>query len=572
MNSFRRFAELCTVLAALAFPGTAFGSDTLLVHGHIYTGNAKAPWAQALAVTGTRIDAIGTDKEILTRRGAKTEVIDLEGKTVIPGISDSHMHLWLGAMALHGFNLSTPQFSITPDNQDVLIEKIREYAGGHPKDKILFGRADFATLLPGAPTREMLDRAVPDRPVVIHHTSEHALWVNGKALALAGIGDRPVANAAEEAYVIRDASGHPSGVLLETAMELMERAVWAELTKEEKLEMLGEATRYLNRFGITSVVNATGSLPEIELYAALRDQGNLTVRTKTSSGAVAVHHHLTPEFLADLEKARTQYHDDWVSANLVKFFSDGGTGLIPPLTYQPEEFKKLVLELDKRGYQIMTHTLRGDTARMVLDTYEEVEKTNGPRDRRFRMEHALILSADDLPRFANLDVIVSAQPSFCCSEMGTNFDTQDKTPTDRWESLEKSGAKLAFGSDWPCTWPPDPFVSMQQAVERQVWHSAATAAIPGGLFDGAGQAGAVGLLTYYMPDERISIEQAVAAYTRGSAYARYSEDRLGTLETGKEADLAVLSQDIFDVAHGSIGKTKVLLTMVGGKIVFKEGH
>ena len=302
MNSFRRFAELCTVLAALAFPGTAFGSDTLLVHGHIYTGNAKAPWAQALAVTGTRIDAIGTDKEILTRRGAKTEVIDLEGKTVIPGISDSHMHLWLGAMALHGFNLSTPQFSITPDNQDVLIEKIREYAGGHPKDKILFGRADFATLLPGAPTREMLDRAVPDRPVVIHHTSEHALWVNGKALALAGIGDRPVANAAEEAYVIRDASGHPSGVLLETAMELMERAVWAELTKEEKLEMLGEATRYLNRFGITSVVNATGSLPEIELYAALRDQGNLTVRTKTSSGAVAVHHHLTPEFLADLER------------------------------------------------------------------------------------------------------------------------------------------------------------------------------------------------------------------------------------------------------------------------------
>ena len=163
----------------------------------------------------------------------------------------------------------------------------------------------------------------------------------------------------------------------------------------------------------------------------------------------------------------------------MKFFSDGGTGLIPPLTYQPEEFKKLVLELDKRGYQIMTHTLRGDTARMVLDTYEEVEKTYGPRDRRFRMEHALILSADDLPRFANLDVIVSAQPSFCCSEMGTNFDTQDKTPTDRWESLE-SGGNTGFGSDRRCTWPPDPFVSMQQAVERQVWHSAATAAIPGG--------------------------------------------------------------------------------------------
>jgi predicted amidohydrolase YtcJ len=572
MRSFRRIARLCAVLALAALPGTAFGSDTLLVHGHIYTGNPKAPWAQALAITGTRIDAVGTDEQILARRQAKANVIDLQGRTVIPGISDSHTHMWFGAMALHGINLSTPQFSITPDNQDVLIEKIKEYAGTHPNDKILFGRADFATLLPGAPTHELLDRAVSDRPVVIHHTSEHALWVNAKALALAGIGDQPVANPAEEAYVIRDASGHPSGVLLEAAMELVERAVLAQLTKEEKLDMLRDATLYLNRYGITSVVNATGSLAELELYAALRDRGQLTVRTRTSFGAVAVNHHLTPEFLADLEKARSQYHDDWVSANLVKFFSDGGTGLIPPLTYRPDEFKQLVLELDKRGYQIMTHTLRGDTARMVLDTYEQVEKSNGPRDRRFRLEHALILSADDLPRVEKLGVIVSAQPAFCCAETGTNFDAQDKTPTDRWESLEKSGAKMAFGSDWPCTWPPDPFVSIQQARERQVWRSSpATAALSGGgLFDGAGQAGAVGTLTYYVPDERISVEEAVAGYTRGSAYARFSEDTLGTVEAGKEADLAVLSQDIFSVAHDSIAKTKVLLTMVGGKVVFKQ--
>ena len=572
MNSFGRIARWCAVLASCALAGTAFGSDTLLVHGHIYTGNPKAPWAQALAITGTRIDAVGTDEEILARREAKSEVIDLQGRTVIPGISDSHTHMWLGAMALHGLNLSTPEYSITPDNADVLIEKIKEHAASHPKDKILFGRADFATVLPGAPTHELLDRAVSDRPVVIHHTSEHALWVNAKALALAGIADQPVANAAEEAYVIRDASGHPSGMLLEAAQELVERAVWGQLTTEEKLEMLHDASLYLSRYGVTSVVNATGGLAEIELYAALRDRGQLTVRTRTSFGAVAVNHHLTPEFLANLEEARSKYHDEWVSANLVKFFSDGGTGLIPPLTYRPEEFQKLVLELDKRGYQIMTHTLRGDTAHMVLDTYAQVEKINGPRDRRFRLEHGLILSADDLPRVAKLDVIVSAQPSFCCSEIGTNYDTQDKTPTDRWESLEKSGAALAFGSDWPCTWPPDPFVSIQQAVERQEWRSAATAALPGGLFDGAGQAGAVGTLSYYVPDERISVEEAVAAYTRGSAYARFSEKELGTLEVGKEADLAVLSQDIFSVPHNSIGNTKVLLTMTGGKVVFKEAN
>ena len=570
MNAGRKLVWLCAAVTSLSLPPALLASDKLLIHGHIYTGNAKAPWAQALAITGTRIDAVGTDQEILSRRQRQTEVIDLQGRTVIPGISDSHTHMWFGAMALHGFNLSTPEFSITPDNAEVLVEKIKGYGASHPTDQVLFGRADFSTLPPATPTHELLDRAVPDRPVVIHNTSEHALWVNAKALALARITDQPVADPAEERCVIRDASGHPSGILLEAAMELVERAVFAALSRDEKLAMLRDASHFLNRYGITSVVNATGSLAEIELYAALRDRGGLTVRTRTSFGAVAVNHDLSPEFLADLEKARTRYHDDWVSANLVKFFADGGSGMIPPLTYEPGEYKKLVTELDKRGYQIMTHALRGDSARMVLDAYDQVEKANGPRDRRFRMEHADIVSAQDLPRFAKLSVLVSMQPSFCCSDIGANFDPQDKTPTDRWRSLEQSGALLAFGSDWPCTWPPDPFVSIQEAVQRQVWRSAATSTIVGGVFDGAGQAGSAGTLESYVPDEQITVGQAVNAYTQGSAYARFSEDRLGTLEAGKEADLAVLSQDIFTVPHEQIGKTKVSITMVGGQVVFKE--
>lgn len=534
------------------------------------TGDAKAPWAQALAITGTRIDAVGTDQEILARRQPKTQVIDLQGRTVIPGISDSHTHMWFGAMALRGINLSTPEYSITPDNADTLTEKIKGYAAGHPNEKILFGRADFSMTPPSTPSHDLLDRAVSDRPLILHHTSEHALWVNAKALELAGINDNPVADPEEEKYIIRDASGHPSGVLLEAAMEIVERAVFAAVPREEKLAMLREASHFLNRYGVTSVVNATGNLAEIELYAALRDRGQLTVRTRNSFGAVAVNHHLTPEFLADLEKARTLYHDDWVSANLVKFFADGGSGMIPPLTYTPDEYKKLVLELDKRGYQVMTHALRGDSVQMVLDTYEAVEKQNGPRDRRFRLEHADIVSAQDLPRFAKLSVLVSMQPSFCCSDIGANFDPQDKTPTDRWNSLQKTGATLAFGSDWPCTWPPDPFVSIQETVRRQVWRSPNPNNSPGWIFDGAGQAGSVTSMEVYVPEEQISVEQAVNAYTKGSAIARFSEDQLGTLETGKEADLAVLSQDIFSIAHEEIGKTNVWMTMVGGKIVFQS--
>jgi predicted amidohydrolase YtcJ len=558
------------VIAALFLPVSLLASDTLLIHGHIYTGNRNAPWAQALAINGTRIEVVGSDQEILKRQPPNTHVIDLHGQTVIPGISDSHTHMWFGAMELHGFNLSTPEASLTPDNADAIVEKIKAFAASHPNDKILFGRADFGTVPPAVPTHELLDRAVSDRPVIIHNTSEHALWVNAKALAFAGITDEPVADPAEERNVIRDASGHPSGLLLEAAMELVERAVFAALSRDEKLALLRDASHYLNRFGITSVVNATGSLPEIELYAALRDHGDLTVRTRNSFGAVAVNHHLTPEFLADVEKARTQYHDDWVSANLVKFFTDGGSGMIPPLTYEPAEYKKLVLELDKRGYQVMTHALRGDSAHMVLDTYEAAEKANGSRDRRFRMEHAEIFPLEDLPRFAKLGIVVSTQPSFCCSDIGSNFDPQDKTPTDRWRSLEQSGAMLAFGSDWPCTWPPDPFAGMQQVVLRTVWHSAAASAMVGGVFDGAGQGGTVPTLSAYVPEESITVEQAVNAYTIGSAYARFSEDKLGTLEVDKEADLAVLSQDIFSVAPQELAKTHVVMTMVGGKIVFTE--
>jgi predicted amidohydrolase YtcJ len=564
----RYLLSVSATIAALLSPTSLFAGDTLLIHGHVYTGNPKAPWAQALAITGTRIEAVGSDQEILRRQQAKSDVIDLHGQTVIPGISDSHTHMWFGAMELHGFNLSTPESSITPDNPDAIVAKIKAFAADHPNDKVLIGRADFGTVPPAVPTHELLDRAVSDRPVIIHNTSEHALWVNAKALAFAGITDQPVADRAEERNVIRDASGHPSGLLLEAAMELVERAVFAALSREEKLALLRDASHYLNTFGITSVVNATGSLPEIELYAALRDRGELTVRTRNSFGAVAVNHHLAPQFLADLEKARSQYHDDWVSANLVKFFTDGGSGMIPPLTYEPAEYKKLVMELDKRGYQIMTHALRGDSAHMVLDTYEEVEKANGPRDRRLRMEHAEIFPTEDLPRFAKLSVVVSTQPSFCCSDIGSNFDPQDKTPTDRWRSLEQSGATLAFGSDWPCTWPPDPFVGMQQVIRRTVWHSAAASAMVGGVFDGGGQGGAVPTLSSYVPEESITVEQAVNAYTLGSAYARFSENQLGTLVPGKEADLAVLSQDIFSAPAGGIAKIHVVMTMVGGKVVF----
>ena len=521
------------------------GSDTILTHGHIYTGNTASLWAQAVAITGGRIDAVGTDAEIARHKEPKTRVIDLLGRTVIPGVIDIHEHLLYGGMALHGFNLSTPEFNITPADEDAFVDTIKVYAASHPDEKVLFGRANFPTSANNAPKLELLDHAVPDRPLVIHNWNEHALWVNSQAMKLAGIGDKPVADPAVEKYILRDAKGHPTGIFRETSMQLINNAL-PPMPLEQRMALLREAEHYLNRFGITGVVELTGDLPELEAFAALRDRGELTLRTRTGFGKVAVNHHWTPAFLADLEKARTLYHDDWVSANLVKFFADG-VGNPPSLFYEPAEYRKLLTELDKRGYQIVTHAISSQAVHTVLDAYADLEKTNGLKDRRLRMEHVSSVESEDMPRFSKIPMIAGMQPAFCCSAGGRS---------NQWAGIEKTGAVLSFSSDWPCSWPPDPMAGIQQAVMREVRRPVNM------------HGPAPGPPEYSTPEERITVEQAVAAYTKAGAYAQFVEARRGTLEAGKDADLAVLSQDIFSVPHDQIGATHVVMTMVGGKVVY----
>ena len=543
------FARILASLSALLLTAPLFASDTIVIHGHIYTANPRAPWAEALAITGGRIDAAGTDAEISRHRQAQTKVIDLQGRTVIPGVIDIHEHVLYGGMAIHGFNLSTPEFNIAPGDEDAFVDTIKVYAAGHPDEKILFGRAGFPTTPNSAAKLELLDRAVPDRPLVIHATSEHALWVNSKTLALAGITDKPVSDPALERFIVRESNGHPNGVFRESSMQLINNAL-PPMPLEQRMALLRDAEHYLNRFGITSVVELTGDLPELEAFAALRDRGELTIRTRTGFGKVAVNHRPTPEFFADLDKARKLYHDDWVSANLVKFFADG-VGNPPPMFYDPSDYRKLLIELDKRGYQIVTHAIGSGAIHEVLNAYTDLEKANGPKDRRLRMEHLFTIETNDMPRFAKLSTIVGMQPAFCCGGFAGDRSNQ-------FGSVEKSEALLTFSSDWPCSWPPDPLAGIQQALMREVRRPVTMhgpAPMPP---------------QYNAPEERITVEQAVAAYTRAGAYAEFAENRLGTLEAGKEADLAVLSRDIFSAHPEEIGKTHVVLTMVGGKVVFSD--
>lgn len=544
----------CLFLSLVAH--SVFASDTVLLNGHIYTANTQNRWAEAVAITGDKIDAVGSNADIARRRSANTKVIDLKGKTVIPGITDGHVHLWFGALALHGFNLSTPDSNITSKDTDLLLGKIKSYAAGHPKDPVIFGRVQFITdFTPSGNafkkptvTHQFLDRAVSDRPLVIHDVSEHALWVNQKTLDLAHISDAPLSDPSLEANVLRDSHGHRTGVVMEGAMEIIEQAL-PDPPLEVKFEWLKQAMHYLNGFGITSATMATGSLADIELYGKMRDRGLLTLRTRTAFGAVAVNHHLTPQFLADLDKARSNYHDSWVSANLVKFFSDG---LTDPPVYTPEELQKLYVELDKRGYQLMTHSIGVDSARMVLDAYQAAEKINGLRDRRFRMEHADYLNPEDVARFHQLSVIANMQPGFCC-----NAGQLGPTKIDTWNSLLKAGATVTFSSDWPCTWPPDPMAAIKETMTREVLREITPH-------------GPVGKIQYDQPQERLSAEQSVLAYTRDAAYANFAEKSTGTLEPGKFADLAVLSRDIFSAQPADVGTTRVSMTMVGGKIVFEQ--
>ena len=273
-----RVATVPAAIIALSCPAL-WASDLILLDGHVYTGNPKQPWGEAIVISGTRIDEVGSNEEILRRQEPKTKVIDLANRTVIPGIIDSHTHMWFGALALHGFNMATPEVWVEPSDEARLIAKIKDYGVTHPKDKILFGRVAF----PMTVSHELLDRAVSDRPVVIHAPTEHSYWVNARALDLAKITDRAVSDPELEKFVVRDKQGHPTGVLREAAMQLIERAL-PPPALSERMAWMRQASLYLNSFGITSVTNATGSLSEIELLAALRQKGQLTVRTRTAFG------------------------------------------------------------------------------------------------------------------------------------------------------------------------------------------------------------------------------------------------------------------------------------------------
>ncbi len=557
------------LLCFLALPASAQPSlpnaDTILLHGRIYTENPSQPWVEALAIHADRIIAAGTNQWILKFQISTTRIIDLHGRMALPGFIDTHTHFLWGSYGLAGVQLDEAR------NLAEVRQKLSQYAAAHPKENWIYGEGwQYGSFWPsGLPTKNLLDQVFPHRPVAILSGDGHSLWVNSKALSLAHIDkNTPNPGGAARGTIVRDRkTGEPTGVLEEGAKRLVLNTM--QVAPEEQFRRLRLGMNFANRHGITGVINATGDIPEMEMYRQLHARGQLTVRTATAFAEdLGVRHTLSPEELNRFEDARRRFHDDWVRAGIIKFFADGviethTAAMLQPYSnspgnkgrtlYSAEEFKRDFLELDRRGFQVMTHAIGDAAVRTVLDAYQYVATEDGPRDRRWRIEHMETVNPADFNRLAKLHIIASFQP-WCCPQQDEEWSAgvgparmNEALP---WKSIVSAGATLIMGSDWPVE-SLDPFAILQMGLTRKP-------------LSGEQQ-------QPFHPREALSLAEMLAGYTRNAAYAEFMQKQLGTLEPNKLADVIVVSQDLFKTPPEQLKNTRVLLTMVGGKIVWQNG-
>jgi predicted amidohydrolase YtcJ len=561
------------VLLRLGIPATAiaqnaqdeklYPADTILIHGRIYTGNATQSWAQAVAIRGENIVAVGDDPEIEKLRGPVTKVIDAGGKLVLPGFVDCHIHFMEGSISLGQANLEGAK------NPADIQHILREYAEKHPGNGwILGGGWNYAMFgEENLPHKKYLDELFPNRPAFLVGYDGHTAWANSKALALAGI-NKDTRNPANGAIVRDPKTGEATGALKESANSLISKFV-PKLTRAEKLAALRAGLHWANENGLTRVHSAGGDFEEFALYDELRHNGDLTLRMYIAYFLDPPE--LRPKDLAAIEDARKKYTSDWLSAGVVKMMIDGvveshTAAMLEPysddastkgkLFWDPDKYKAAVAELDKRGLQLFTHAIGDYAVRTALDAYENAETVNHTEDRRPRIEHIETVTAADIPRFGKLGVIASMQPLHAYPDEDTLRVWAGNNGPDRasrawvWNSISKAGGHLAFGSDWNVV-TLNPWEGLQMSVTRQTTE---------GKPDGG-----------WLPQERVTLPQAVEAYTLGAAYAGRREKTEGSIEAGKLADLIIVSQNIFEIDPHMIAKTKVVKTIVGGRVVYQAG-
>ncbi len=535
-------------------------ANFVLLNGKIWTGNKAQPQAEALAISRDRILAIGASADLRARVGPHTRVLDLKGRLVVPGFYDSHVHL-LGS----GLRLSEVALKDANDEAE-FGRRLREFDRKLARDRwLLGGEWDHDRTFGGQlPSANLLDKYVADRPVFLRRYDGHMAVVNSRVLKLAGITAQTPDPPGGIIYR-KPGSQEPSGVLRDHAMGLVDRLV-PPSSDEEIAEAVRAALAEAARSGVTSVQDMDGSGAAtrrklFRLYQHLARSGQLTVRIDLRWPLAEWRN------LAQLG-VEAGFGDDWVKIGGLKGFVDGSLGSSTAKMYESfvnepgstgvyvtplSQLREGILGADKAGLSIAVHAI-GDRANAeLLDIFAEVAKLNGPRDRRFRIEHAQHIRPQDFPRFRELGVIASMQPYHAIDDgrwAEGRIGPERCASSYAFRSLLDAGADPAFGSDWSVA-PLSPLLGIDAAVNRRTLDDKH----PGGWF----------------PAQKIHVAEALQAYTRASAYAAFQEKYRGTLEAGKLADLVVLSRDILaEAERDHIAETEVLLTVVGGKAVFEK--
>lgn len=528
----------------------------ILIHGKVWTVNPKQEEAEAVAISGNRIVAVGSTSEILDLKQPETQVVDLHGARVLPGFNDAHVHFYSG-----GANLTGPQLRYSKSEQEFRAT-IAAFAHQLPSGEwITGGNWDHENWSPARlPARQLIDPVTRNWPVFVNRLDGHMALANSVALKLAGV-DKNTKDV-PGGVIVRDANGEPTGILKDAAQGLVEKVIPAPTQKQIRAAIRA-AQDYANGEGVTSVQDMSASRDVFRAYQTLLRNGELHVRVSGHQPLMLWQRLADVGVLAD-------FGSEYLHIGGVKGFADGSLGSTTALLFQPyldspqtsgitsaelanpEKMASNIEGADDAGLQVAIHAIGDKANHIILGMYEAVEREHAPRDRRFRIEHAQHLLPADIPRFARLHVIASMQPYHCIDDgrwAEKRIGPERAKTTYAFRSLLDSGATLAFGSDWDVA-PMSPLMGIYAAVTRRT-------------LDGKHPSG-------WVPEQKITVQEAVRAYTMGSAYASFEEKIKGSIEPGKLADLIILSEDIFAIDPVKIADTRIEMTIFDGRVLFNR--
>jgi predicted amidohydrolase YtcJ len=539
-------------------------ADLVLLGGRVVTMDGAQPAAGALAVRDGRIQAVGGSSDIARLAAPRTRRVELRGRTVLPGFQDAHIHVAIAAAGFAGCRLHD-----LPATAEAYLDAIAAHAARRPEAPWVLGDGWYLAAFPGgAPTAAQLDRIVPDRPAFFVNRDIHAAWVNTRALAVAGITARTPDP--PHGRIERGPDGAPSGTLHESAVDLV-RPLTPAPSQEERVQGLLEAQAYLHRLGITAWQDAWVTPVDLAAYRAFAECGQLTGRVTACQWW---DRERGGEQIDELVEGRRVSTIGRLQAGTVKIMQDGvaenqTAAMLWPYReadgrptanagqsfIEPAALQRHVQDLDALGFQVHFHAIGDRAVREALDALEAARRVNGATDHRHHLAHLQVVDPADRPRFRALGATATIQPYWACHDPQMDVLTWPFLPLERaalqypFHSLRAAGARLAGGSDWTVS-TPDVLAEVEVAVTRV---SPEHRDQPP-----------------FLPAESLTLTEALAAFTSGSAYVNHLDDLTGTLEVGKMADLVVLDRDLFGPDAGPSGDARVLLTLSEGRVVFED--